>query len=403
MVIGPNDEFHLSYCTNIHPGESWSEVYENMTTYLPTLKRRLAPDDSFGVGLRLSSQAAEELAAGDRLSELASWLEEQGLYVYTINGFPYGSFHHEVVKDCVYAPDWRRDERVNYTVRLARILARLVPEGLEGGISTSPVSYKPWMDPDDWEDTFETAARNLAEVTAALVELRQETGRLIHIDIEPEPNCLLENTRETVDFFTEWVDPVGREYLAGTLDITPEAAADRLREHIRVCYDTCHFAVEYEEPAETFAAFKQAGIRIGKIQISSALKVSIPDSSKGRARLRERLRPFSEAVYLHQVIERRSGGEFYCYPDLDVALIHGGDETAEEWRIHYHVPIFVEQFDGLASTQGHIARTLDLVRRDPSCSHLEIETYTWDVLPEELKQDIVSSIEREYEWVLAYV
>lgn len=400
MRSGAESSFHLSYCTNIHPGETWSEIYRNLKTYLPKLKRQLAPDEAFGVGLRLSNQAAEELLSGGGLSELSSFLESHGLYVYTINGFPYGSFHREVVKDRVYAPDWRTRERVAYTLRLARILARLVPVDVEGGISTSPVSYKPWMDAQDWEETFETAARHFAEVTAELVEIRRDTGRLIHVDIEPEPNCLLENTRETVDFFTEWLYPVGREYLADTLEITRQAGEKYLREHVRVCYDTCHFAVEYEDPATAFDAFEAAGIRVGKVQISSALRLEVPESSDGRARMRERLRPFSEAVYLHQVIERRASGELHRYSDLDVALVDGGHGEAREWRIHYHVPIFVDQFDGLASTQSEIVHTLALLQKRPICTHLEIETYTWDVLPEELKQDVVPSIRREYRWVL---
>ncbi len=400
MVVGAADAFHLTYCSNIHPGETWTEIDKNLRTYLPPLKAQLAPDQSFGVGLRLSNQAAEELLSNNHLAELNAFLDENDLYVFTINGFPYGSFHQEVVKDRVYAPDWRKTERVTYTKRLARILARLVPEGMEGGISTSPISYKPWMDQGQWADTFKTAARHLAEVTAELVELRERTGRLVHIDIEPEPNCLLENTRETVDFFTEWLFPVGREYLADGLGITPEAGEDLLRRHVQVCYDTCHFAVEYEEPGDAFRAFKDAGIRVGKIQVSSALKVDIPNSSQDRAQLRERLRPFSEAVYLHQVIERRAEGDLHHFSDLDAALIDDGHEDAEEWRIHYHVPIFVDRFDGLASTQSDIARTLELLQRDPICAHLEIETYTWDVLPEDLKEDIVPSIRREYEWVL---
>ncbi|HET6569797.1 MAG TPA: metabolite traffic protein EboE, partial [Rhodothermales bacterium] len=209
MQIGKDGFFHLSYCTNIHPGERWDEVFRNLKQYLPTLKLRMSPDRPFGVGLRLSNAAANDLLEGDVLPGFKDWLDENGLYVYTINGFPHGGFHGRAVKDKVYEPDWRSAERVDYTLRLARILADLLPEDVDGGISTSPISYKPWLNARERREALEHGAIHLALLTAALAQLRDQTDRLIHVDIEPEPNCLLENMQETVGFFCNWLLPRG--------------------------------------------------------------------------------------------------------------------------------------------------------------------------------------------------
>lgn len=390
MQIGTDGFFHLTYCTNIHPGERWDEVFRNLDVYTRALKTRLSPDEPFGIGLRLSDLASREILEGDELPRFKDWLDANGMYVFTMNGFPYGGFHRQIVKDHVYAPDWRTQERVDYTVRLAHILAELLPEGMEGGISTSPISYKPWLATGERHEALELGAIHLEQVTAELVRLRERTDKLIHIDIEPEPDCLIENLAETIHFFNDVLLPKSGNMLI----------VDDLQDHIRVCYDTCHFAVEYEQPDVVFEQFAENGIKVGKVQISSALRIPIPQSEEGRHEVVELLDPFAEHTYLHQVIERRPGGTLGHYSDLPRAVYNILDAEAEEWRIHYHVPIFVDHYGKLGSTQYDITATLDEVIPQRICSHFEIETYTWDVLPPELKVDITESISREYEWVL---
>lgn len=402
MQISTGGNFHLTYCTNIHPGEGWSEVFANLERYLPTLKARLAPERPFGIGLRLADSAARELLQGETLARFQAWLAERDLYVFTLNGFPYGGFHHQVVKDRVYAPDWRTRERLDYTVRLANILAALLPEGMDGGISTVPLSYKPWLIKSKAarQSTLRESSLHLARLVVELVRLHHATGKTLHLDLEPEPDGLIENSEETVAFFKDYLLPLGGAELALHLEIPQEQAEQRLLEHVRVCYDTCHFAVAYEEPTSVFARLRQAGIHIGKIQISAALKVPLSERLTERRAIAERLRPFVESTYLHQVIERRLDGMLYHYPDLSAALPHIMQPDAREWRIHFHVPIFIADYQSLYSTQDDIIATLDTLSEHGSCRHLEIETYTWEVLPQEMKLDIVASIQREYEWVL---
>ncbi|MEH2290599.1 metabolite traffic protein EboE [Nostoc sp.] len=402
MKITKNNNFHITYCSNIHPGESWLEVFANLENYIPKLKSRLSPTEPFGIGLRLADIAAKQLLESNNLAKFKAWLTQEDLYVFTLNGFPYGGFHRQVVKDHVYAPDWSIQERVNYTLNLAQILAALLPEGLDGGISTLPLSYKPWWVKD--QATFETVLKksclNIASVVVEMIRISEETGKILHIDLEPEPDGLVENTSEVIDFYQNWLLPIGGNYLSESLNIEQTLVETKLLEHVRICYDTCHFSVEYEQPQSVFTRLQSAGIKIGKIQISAAIKVKIPAEVEKRSLIVERLRPFAESTYLHQVIERRSDGTLHHYPDLITALPNLEQSLAEEWRTHFHVPIFIHDYQILQSTQDDIATVLHLLQTNDACSHLEIETYTWDVLPSEMKIDLLTSIQREYEWVL---
>ncbi|WP_298904315.1 metabolite traffic protein EboE [uncultured Nostoc sp.] len=402
MKITKDSNFHLTYCSNIHPGESWLEVFANLEKYVPNLKSRLSPTEPFGIGLRLADVASKQLLESNNLAHFQDWLTQEDLYVFTLNGFPYGGFHRQVVKDHVYAPDWSTQERVHYTLNLTQILATLLPEGLDGGISTLPISYKPWSGED--QATFETVLKksclNIASVVAEMIRICEETGKILHIDLEPEPDGLIENTSEVIDFYHNWLLPIGGNYLSEKLHIEQILAETKLLEHVRVCYDTCHFSVEYEQPQSVFGRLQSAGIKIGKIQISAAIQVKIPAEIEKRSLIVERLRPFAESTYLHQVIERRSDGTLYHYPDLITALPHLEKSLAEEWRTHFHVPIFIHDYQILQSTQDDIATVLHLLQTNNACQHLEIETYTWDVLPSEMKIDLLTSIQREYEWVL---
>lgn len=347
MEVG--DDLHLTYCTNIHPAVGWAAVQESLRAHAPALKARLSPGAPFGIGLRLSGAESSELLDGTRLADFRAWLDAEGLYVFTINGFPHGTFHGQPVKADVHAPDWRSEERVAYTLRLADILSALLPDGVEGTISTNPLSYRAWVD----EDGVAACTRNVRRVSD---ELR---GTRITLAIEPEADGVLATIDDAIRWWPDGLDQV------------------------TVCFDACHSAVAYEDPVEALDALDAAGIRVGKAQLSAAL--TVPPAAH------EELRAFADPIYLHQVTER---GSLRTWPDLPEALSANGG--GEEWRVHFHVPIFVERYGALESTQEHLRRCIERVRT----SHLEIETYTWDVLPADLKASSVESIAREYEWVL---
>lgn len=395
MRIAPG-HIHLTYCTNIHPAEGWNAVFANLRRFAPALKARLSPSTPFGVGLRLSAREARELLQGSTLAEFREFLDREGLYVAIINGFPYGPFHATPVKDQVYAPDWSEEARVRYTLDLVEILAALLPDSVDGGISTSPLSYKPWLAsaPDRWE----AMTLNVVRVAEAMARVKDRDGKMLHLDIEPEPDCVLETTDETIEFFERRLLPLGVPRLASALGVDADRARASLLEHIGVCFDCCHFAVEYEDPIAALARLRNAGIRVGRVQLSSALQVP-PTTDPA---VMDRLRAFADPVYLHQVVEQR-GSALRRFPDLPPAIASAEGRTTGEWRIHFHVPLFTSRYEDFDSTQPYVGEVIDRVMQTGATTHIEIETYTWDVLPEGLKVDLLESIAREYEWVLTSI
>jgi sugar phosphate isomerase/epimerase len=383
----------LTYCTNIHAADGWPAVFANLRRFAPPLKARFAPDAPFGLGLRLSAREARALLAAG-LDDLRAFLDDEGLYVAVINGFPYGSFHGAPVKTAVYAPDWRDPARADYTLDLIRILASLLPFGMDGGISTAPLSYKAWM-PRPTDDDWRRIADNLARVTSALVEVRHETGARVHLDIEPEPDCVLETSGEVADVFDRRLVPLVSPLVAAACGTGADGAVELVRDHIGVCFDCCHVSVEHEDPIAALTRLRDARIRIGRVQLSSALRVTIPDGPDAAASAAV-LAPFADTTYLHQVV-RRHDGRLHRSSDLGDALARS---DPGEWRVHFHVPLFAREFPDLGSTQDDVARVIVEARERPFTTHLEIETYTWDVLPSGLVHDLGDSIAREYDWVL---
>ncbi len=369
-----------------------------MRALVPQLKARLSPEQPFGLGLRLSNDESRELLAGDRLAGFQEFLARHRLYVFTLNGFPYGALAGQPVKEGIFAPDWRAAQRLEYTLRLVDILARLLPPGLEGGISTVPLSYKPWIAAD--ADALAQITDNLVRLTARLMEVEEETGKLIHLDLEPEPDGLLECSGEVVDFFQKWLLDRGAPQLARTAGLGEDEARRRLLRHLRVCLDTCHLAVAFEDPAAALNSLADNGIQVGKVQITAGLEVMVPAHDRPRATLARQLTPFTRSPYLHQVIAREGGGRHRRFPDLWQALALMDRCPEGQWRIHYHMPLFVERYGALASTREATREVLRLLRAQKFCPHLEIETYTWEWLPPELKRDLLESLTAEYLWVL---
>ena len=374
---------HLAYCTNIHRGETWGETFAALENFTLAVRERVCPRRPFAIGLRLSRQAAVELSDAKKLLEFQRWLEQNAGYVFTINGFPYGRFHGTRVKEQVYAPDWTSPERLAYTNLLFDLLAHILPAGVAGSVSTLPGSFKEFIHRPEQEKIIRD---NLWRCVEHIARVSEKSKRQLHLGLEPEPLGLLENSAETIAFFHQLRD---------------EHKDDpRLGEHLGVNYDTCHFAVEFEAPQNALAALQNAGIKISKLHLSSALKtVPTPDA-------RAALKHFADDVYLHQVIARDETGKLKFYRDLPDALSdHASRIThhAAEWRIHFHVPLHAPAAPPFANTNDHLLGVLDLLAENPQlCSHLEMETYTWEVLPPELKsRSVVEQLVAEYHWTLA--
>lgn len=390
---GEPDSGHLTYCTNIHPGESWAAMADALTRHVPGIKAAVSPAAPFGLGLRIAAEAAGTLRDPGARAELRDILADTGTYPFTINGFPFGSFHGTRVKENVYAPDWSTRERLDYTDGLADLLADLLPDDVAtGSISTVPVTFRDWAD----ARCLEVAVENLLAHAARLVDIERERGRHIALALEPEPCCFLETIAETVRFFEDRLFVgAARRRLADLARMSPAATEEALRRHLGVCYDVCHAAVEYEDAAGSFDALDRAGIAVPKLQLSSALRIEAMDSAAAGA-----LKPFDEPVYLHQVVER-GPGDLTRFLDLPDALDDEGRARGREWRVHFHVPVFLAELEAFSTTQGFLKEVIALHRRRPLSPHLEVETYTWDVLPPEYRTvEVGEAIARELNWVL---
>lgn len=397
MIAGGSTGVHLTYCTNIHPGETWDEVAHNVRTYVPEVKARIAPEASFGVGLRLSGQAAGRLAAPAALDAFREDLDRLGLYVFTVNGFPYGTFHGRPVKEEVYRPDWLEDERLAYADTLATVLAGLMAGRAagEGSVSTVPGCFLGRAASS--RDAPAAVARNVLRHAAHLWRIREETGLTVGLALEPEPHCLLETTADAAAFFEGHLFAPGAvAAFADHTGLPPARAEEALRRHVGVCLDTCHAAVQFEEPADAVRRLHAAGIRILKVQVSAGLRLQRPDAAALLA-----LERFAEPVYLHQVVVR-AGDELIRYLDLPEAIAAArAGRPGDEWRVHFHVPLFQETLGPFQATQPFVAELLQLQARAPVTNHLEVETYTWDVLPEEHRRvPVVDAVARELAWTL---
>ena len=381
---------HLTYCTNIHAGEPLDEVMASLARHLPGVRAGAGGKGAFGVGLRLGYAAAEALRDEKALAALQRFLAEGGYYVFTINGFPYGAFHGRTVKEDAYKPDWSDPHRLAYTDHLADLLAELLPQGQEGSLSTVPCTFKPWA-----EGRLGAIVEHLVRHVSHLVSIERSQGKIICLALEPEPCCYLETIEETVSFFHEHLfSRAGIARLAGISGLSAAAAESAMRRHIGVCYDVCHAAVEFEDAKASIERLRGNGIAIPKIQLSSALKVERVDAASAK-----QLAAFAEPVYLHQVVQKSTGG-LRRFVDLPQALAEAKRAAGAEWRVHFHVPVFLEKMEHFGTTQSFLAEILRLHRAAPISAHLEVETYTWDVLPAAYRNvELAAAIARELNWV----
>lgn len=386
---------HLTYCTNVHPGETWDDVRGHLEREVPAVKQRVCPDAPFGVGLRLSAIAAATLrhGDGDALSQLAAQLAERGLYVFTLNGFPFGPFHATTVKQAVYAPDWTTPERLQYTRDLADVLVALLPDGAAGSISTVPGGFRPELQSPERR---QAVACGLVDAAAQLVTLEQRSGKCVALCVEPEPHCMLETTEEAVAFFEQhlWRGEAFARFERAT-GLRGDAAAAMQRRHLGLCLDACHAAVEFEQVDALLRAVRRAELPVHKMQLSAGLRIAEVNTQSLEA-----LQPYIDDVYLHQVVAR-SGDQLERFLDLPDALASTRARTADEWRVHFHVPVFLPDLGAFGNTQPFLRELLQAHRRQPIAAHLEVETYTWGVLPPQLRQaEVADDIARELHWVL---
>lgn len=394
------DHLELSYCTNVHAGEGLSAILNQINHDIPLVKALVSPNKPFGSGLRVGYETVRELSEHTHaLTKLKQALLEQDIYVFSVNGFPYGDFAAPQVKATVYDPDWSTDERVDYTLRLARLMTALPGPKLRS-ISTVAGGFVPNLRLLKSKDHL--FAKNFARLAQGLAELEDETGISVRIALEPEPWTRLERTDQVLPFFEDVVWP----------------ASKHAQKYIGLCYDTCHQALAFEDPIASWNQLTQQNIPIYKVQISNALRLSKPQDAQAR----QRLFSFAEQRYLHQVTALTADGTVLRALDLP-DLFQTNDQwlNALEWRCHFHVPIWwqgqeaqantalstetmISAHDeeppkdplGLGTTYLHWQKIAHCMQnplaqkhtREGAQLHVEVETYSWHVLPDALKSQL---------------
>lgn len=393
MELG-NGLGHLSYSTLVHAGDTWEEMNASLRTFVPAVKKRISPNAPFAVSLRISAESAKTLTedAAERAS-LKAFLDQEDLYVYTVNAFPYGPFKGGLVMERVYEPDWTTRDRVDYTNSIADILAEISPAGVNPSIQTAPLAFKPNVSGEEYVQTF---THNLFLVVKHLLELEQRTGRRVKLAIEPEPACYLETTDETIAFFKERIyAPTAITEFAGVAGIPISEAEGAVRRYLGIVFDIGHQSVGFENITYSLTKIRSAGIPIFKLQEAASLWVERLTADKLTA-----LRRFTDTIYLSQT-SLKQDGKITKFLNLGEALdFYEANPVETEMRTHFHVPVFLEEIGPFRTTRFGVQEALKMHRESPLSDHLEIETYTWDVLPPALLTgDIVDNVTRELEFV----
>ncbi len=379
----------LAYCTNVHAGSDLVGLTDNLSRYSLAVKQHVSPDHPMGVGLWIAAPAVERLRDPAALADLAAWLADHSLVPFTLNGFPYGNFHERVVKHRVYHPTWFEPERLQYTLDLINLLDALLPGSLQGSISTLPIA---WREPAPSDTQLQAARHHLRTVAQRLAQLEADTGRLIYLCLEPEPGCYLQCGRDIQQFFRGF--------------LSDDREADQLRRYLRVCHDVCHAAVMFEDQAEVLAQYAQQGIQVGKVQISSAVEANFQQADRQRReQLINQLASFVEERYLHQTAMQLSEGDpLVFFDDLGEAIAAARQHPEYlrgTWRVHFHVPIYLERFGVIDTTQRHVRCCLEAAGRHDELVHFEVETYAWSVLPDPLRHEqLADGIAQEMRWVV---
>ncbi len=392
MILPIHSPAHLTYCLNIHPGETWDQNLNSIKKYATQVQNEISKGAPFGLGLRLSASAAENLQNKEKLEPFKEYLESRNMYVFTVNGFPYGPFHGTPVKAEVYQPDWRTVDRVTYTKQIANALSFLLPEDTSGSISTVPCSYKSWI---QTEEDVTCMVHHLADCGLHLDQLHQEHGAQLSLGLEPEPDCYLETTNDIIRFFNDALLPQGIEYLSAQKGLSVTQAESIIRNRISICFDTCHIALQFEDLLHSLKTILSNDISISKFQISSALQTNVSSDTFAT------LNPFIDPVYLHQTHIKMPDGAIHSFKDLT-----GISEKALQslqngiLRTHFHVPLYFKEYLNWQSTSSELTTPFLQAAVQSGCEHFEIETYTFDILPDDLKSmGAVRSIIREYEWI----
>jgi hypothetical protein len=383
----------IVYCTNVHPAETLQEINTIVHTFIHAVAQQRSLK-TMSCGLWLNGKICSQLQRSPNQRKIYQSLfnnqNGSNASLFTLNGFPYGDFHSPVVKEKVYLPSWSNPKRLEYTIQLSTLLAECSTDDMaEGTISTLPLGYAP-----DWDNQkHQLALQQLCTLVLHLDELFQQTGKHIRVCLEAEPGCVLETSDQMINLFLTELPQAAEQCALDT---------KLIHRYLGVCYDVCHQAVMFEDIKHSLTRISDANIVIGKIQLSNALHVNDPTACL------EQLEQYAEPKYLHQVRCQLPRGHLSGKMDLRDAIDDNNYPKQHPWRIHFHVPIHTQELehDALSTTQAAITDVLDFLAARPKIHpHLEVETYTWHVLPQSLQPtdsaSLIKGLALELNWVEA--
>jgi len=379
-----NKKYNLTYCSNIFKQKKWKFLFENLKKYLLHIKRK---KQYIGISLCMSNVLLNEIRKDKTLSILKNWLITENVYISSMNGFVYKTFHQKKIKDNIYYPDWTTKQRIKYTKSLIELLGLLMHKNTMGSISTVPISYLPWIKTRHISYILFTASKNLSEIIKFLIEKKN-----IHLDLEPEPDCLINSIDSFIKFYIYWLIPVTKI----AFNTKSNFLEPYIKKYIRLCYDICHFSVNFESHEEALCLLKKNKIKIGKIQVSSALEVKVFNSSIENKHLVKNLLSFTKSPFLHQTVEK-IGNKLKKHKDISYAIKNFSEKCGNTLRIHCHAPLYKNIIRGIKTTSVDTKFALELLLKEKYIKEMEIETYTHDFLSKENKFE---SIFMEYNWVI---
>lgn len=374
-------KYNLMYCSNIFKNNTQKQLFNNLNKLIKKLKSKFNKEKKFSIGLCASNKLSNELIKN--INIFSKYIKKKKINIPSLNGFSYNNFHKKITKDNIYWPDWSSIKRVNYTNNLIKLLDNINNKNKKS-ISTMPISYKGWINKKNTVYIYYKTAKNLTKVTENIIKNKSN----IIISIEPEPTCLIEKSQEFINYFNNWIKPLYKKYSINN--------KKNIKNIIGICYDICHFAVQFEKHEKILNNLEKENIIIGKLQISSALKINDDRTKKENKQIIKNLNVFKYSSFLHQ-INNINKNKTKIYKDIKYSIKYLKKNIKSEWRIHFHIPIYINKYKNFRTTNNEIKNVMQNINKKNFTGHIEIETYTYKNLS--IRYDILNSIINEYKWI----
>lgn len=361
--------YKLTYCSNIFKTNNLKKLSFNIKKY----KEKFFKKYNLNVNICLSNNLIKNI----NKKNLNSFREFYSIKITSINGFVYQNFHLKNIKENIYLPDWTSKNRFLFTKNILTYTDSIAKKKEKISISTLPISYIKWVNFFLNPFIFYEATQNLKKLTMQI--------KKSHLDIEPEPFCLIESYSDFLKFKKNWIK---------TLIIKKNEKS------LTLCYDICHFSVIFEKQKIISKLITIDNLKIGKIQISIALKTIIHYKHVFIKKLTKTLTKLKKSDFLHQsIIKNYSKIEKFSDIYFFLKKIHLFKN--KELRIHCHIPLYKKKFKYFDSTYKDTFNSLNLIKKHNLTKNIEIESYTYHIFFK--KFNYYKSIKKEYEKTIIYL